>query len=103
MRDFGLGKQSIDERIQDEAGVLVEQFRRQNGQPFDPKTDIFKAVSNIICSITFGKRLVIWPGSKIYKFHWIFHIRTEMPIVTFSSLIRDNKQIPVTKCYPQWE
>ena len=62
MRDFGLGKHSIDERIQDEAGVLVEQFRRQNARPFDPKADLIKAVSNIICSITFGKRLVIWPG-----------------------------------------
>ena len=62
MRDFGLGKHSIDERIQDEAGVLVEQFRRQNGRPFDPKADLIKAVSNIICSITFGKRLVIWQG-----------------------------------------
>ena len=59
MRDFGLGKHSIDERIQDEAGVLVEQFRSKNGRPFDPTADITKAVSNIICSITFGKRLVI--------------------------------------------
>ena len=60
MRDFGLGKHSIEERIQDEAGVLVEQFRSKNGQPFDPQADIVKAVSNIICSITLGKRLVIW-------------------------------------------
>ena len=65
MRDFGLGKHSIEERIQDEAEVLVEQFRRQNGRPFDPEAHIFKAVSNIICSITFGKRLAIWPGIKI--------------------------------------
>ena len=64
MRDFGLGKHSIDERIQDEAGVLVEQFRSKNGQPFDPETHIVKSVSNIICSITFGKRLVVWPGIK---------------------------------------
>ena len=31
----------------------------------------------------------------------IFHIRTEMPILAFSSLLRENKKIPVTKCYPQ--
>ena len=68
MRDFGLGKRSIDERIQDEAEALVEQFRSKNGQPFDPEADIVKAVSNIICSITFGKRLVICPAiSRNYK------------------------------------
>ena len=27
-----------------------------------------------------------------------FHIRTEMPILAFSSLLRENKKIPVTKC-----
>ena len=31
----------------------------------------------------------------------VFHIRTEMPILAFSSLLRENKN-PVTKCYPQW-
>ena len=33
----------------------------------------------------------------------VFHMRTEMPIVAFSSLPCENKKIPVTKCYPQWE
>ena len=28
---------------------------------------------------------------------------TEMPILAFSSLLRENKKIPVIKCYPQWE
>lgn len=56
MRDFGLGKQSLDERIQDEAAALVEVFRSKTGKAFDPHGDIIKTVSNIICSITFGKR-----------------------------------------------
>ena len=56
MRDFGLGKQSIDERIQDEAGSLVEIFRQKSNTAFDPQDDITKAISNIICSIAFGKR-----------------------------------------------
>ena len=67
MRDFGLGKHSIEERTQDEARNLVKQFKSKNGQPFDPHVDLVKAVSNIICSITFGNRLVIW--SKI-KWNW---------------------------------
>ena len=56
MRDFGLGKQSLDERIQDEAIALVKEFRDKNGTAFDPQQDIIKAISKIICSVTFGKR-----------------------------------------------
>ena len=56
MRDFGLGKQSIEERIQDEVQMLTEQFQNKNGRAFDPTDDIVKTVSNVICSITFGKR-----------------------------------------------
>ena len=56
MRDFGLGKQSLEERIQEEAIVLTKQFRSKRGQSFDPSEDVTKTVSNIICSIAFGKR-----------------------------------------------
>ena len=31
----------------------------------------------------------------------VFHIRTEMPIVAFSSLLCENQKNPVTKCYPR--
>ena len=33
----------------------------------------------------------------------VFHIRTEMPILAFSSLLHENKKNPVTKCYPEWQ
>ena len=56
MRDFGLGKQSLEERIQNEAVALSDQFHCQQGRPFDPTDDITKTVSNIICSIALGKR-----------------------------------------------
>ena len=56
MKDFGLGKTSLEERIQEEAIILVEEFRSKCGQPFDPFRDITLAVANIIGSIAFGKR-----------------------------------------------
>ncbi len=56
MRDFGLGKRSLEERIQNEALALVEQFRLHDGKPFNPHQDVNLAVSNIICSVTFGTR-----------------------------------------------
>ncbi|KAM8788921.1 cytochrome P450 2J2-like isoform 1-T1 [Rhynchonycteris naso] len=56
LRNFGLGKKSLEERIQEEAYHLVLAMEEENGQPFDPHFKINNAVSNIICSITFGER-----------------------------------------------
>nr|KAF6381619.1 cytochrome P450 family 2 subfamily J member 2 [Pipistrellus kuhlii] len=56
LRNFGLGKKSLEERMQEEAYHLNQAIEEENGQPFNPHFKINKAVSNIICSITFGER-----------------------------------------------
>ncbi|KAM4669503.1 cytochrome P450 2H1-like [Amazona ochrocephala] len=56
LRDFGMGKRSIDERIQEEARFLVERIRNTHEKPFNPGKFLMHAVSNIICSIVFGDR-----------------------------------------------
>ena len=58
MKDFGLGKKSLEERIQNEAVSLATQFQKKAGKSFDPFHDVNCTVSNIICSITMGKRLL---------------------------------------------
>ncbi|XP_013814237.2 cytochrome P450 2H1-like [Apteryx mantelli] len=56
LRDFGMGRKSIEERIQEEAHFLVERLKSTRERPFNPGNFLVHAVSNIICSIVFGDR-----------------------------------------------
>ncbi|XP_050754509.1 cytochrome P450 2H2-like isoform X3 [Gymnogyps californianus] len=56
LRDFGMGKKSIEERIQEEASFLVERIRNTHERPFNPGNFLVHSVANIICSIVFGDR-----------------------------------------------
>ncbi|XP_069063352.1 cytochrome P450 2F5-like [Pleurodeles waltl] len=56
LRNFGMGKKSIEERILEEAQYLAKEFRHTKTLPFDPTLYLSRAVSNVICSIVFGNR-----------------------------------------------
>ncbi|XP_074872999.1 cytochrome P450 2F3-like isoform X1 [Carettochelys insculpta] len=55
-KNFGMGKRSMEERIKEEAQVLVAEFRKTEGKPFDPTFFLSCAGSNIICTLVFGER-----------------------------------------------
>ena len=54
LRDFGMGKHSLEGKIQEEITSLTDEIKKQNGQEWDIHLTMNNAVSNIICSIIFG-------------------------------------------------
>ncbi|XP_072836625.2 cytochrome P450 2J6 [Pogona vitticeps] len=56
LRNFGLGKKSMEERILAEAAYLIQAFTENMKAPFDPFCFTDRAVTNIISTMVFGKR-----------------------------------------------
>ncbi|KAK4811941.1 hypothetical protein QYF61_017890 [Mycteria americana] len=54
LRDFGMGKSSMSQRVQQEAQHLVELLEKLEGNTFEPMMMFRHAVANVICSVVFG-------------------------------------------------
>lgn len=56
LRDFGVGKLTLEERIREEIAVICDILRESNCKPLRLKPYLLSAATNIICSVMFGAR-----------------------------------------------
>ncbi|XP_027399673.1 cytochrome P450 2U1 isoform X2 [Bos indicus] len=56
LRHFGLGKLSLEPKIIEEFRYVKEEMQKHGDAPFNPFPIVNNAVSNIICSLCFGRR-----------------------------------------------
>ncbi|XP_039395961.1 cytochrome P450 2U1 [Mauremys reevesii] len=56
LRHFGLGKHSLEPKIIEELKYVKEEMLRYGKDPFNPFPIISNSVSNVICSMAFGRR-----------------------------------------------
>ncbi|XP_075717024.1 cytochrome P450 2K1-like isoform X1 [Rhinoderma darwinii] len=57
LRDFGMGKTSLEEKIAEECSHLIQRVQSFKSMPFDNSRHICSAVANIIVSILLGNRM----------------------------------------------
>ncbi|KAG8511380.1 Cytochrome P450 2B11 [Galemys pyrenaicus] len=80
MKDFGMGKRSIEERIRKEAQCLVEELRKSQGAYLDPTFLFHSIMANVICSIVFGERF----SYQDPRFLMLLHLLSEAFTITSS-------------------
>jgi cytochrome P450 len=56
MRKFGFGKRSMESQINEEVDCLMTELENYENRVFDIQTLLNSSVSNVICSLLFGKR-----------------------------------------------
>ncbi|XP_071968574.1 cytochrome P450 2A13-like [Engystomops pustulosus] len=56
LRNFGMGKRSMEQRVQEESENLLKAMEAECGEPFNPQAVLGWAVNNVINLVVFGKR-----------------------------------------------
>ncbi|KAM6084791.1 cytochrome P450 2K4-like [Theristicus caerulescens] len=56
LRDFGMGKKAIEDRVVEEYGCLADIIEAQKGKPLEMTLMMNAAIANVIVSILLGKR-----------------------------------------------
>uniref|UniRef100_A0A0E9XXX2 Cytochrome P450 n=1 Tax=Anguilla anguilla TaxID=7936 RepID=A0A0E9XXX2_ANGAN len=78
LRNFGLGKRSMEERILGEISYIVSHLENNAGKAIDSQILFHKASFNIICTVLFGTR---FKHEDEFLQHNIRHIKEVTKIV----------------------
>ncbi|XP_072481803.1 cytochrome P450 2C19-like [Notamacropus eugenii] len=90
LRNFGMGKKSIEERVQEEAKHLVEELKKTKGLPCDPTFILGCAPCNVICSVLFQKHFEY----KDQKFLYLMKLLNESTKIISSPWIQVYNSFP---------
>ncbi|KAB0339603.1 hypothetical protein FD754_023797, partial [Muntiacus muntjak] len=97
MKDFGMGKRTIEERIKKEAQCLMEELRKSQGAYLDPHF-LFNSISaNIICSVVLGEHFN-YQDPRLLR---LLHLLNEIFIILYSSYTQVFEIFPgILKHFP---
>ncbi|XP_013882437.1 cytochrome P450 2F2 [Austrofundulus limnaeus] len=97
LKNFGLGKKSMEERIHEEIQFTVKTLEKSIGKTLSPRVMFHNAASNIICKVLFGtryeyedetiKKVVRWftEMTKIFNGPWAM-LYDSVPFVSYLPL-----------------
>ena len=57
LRDFGFGRSILEDRILEEISFFIKELHKNTCEPFYPQPTIQRSVSNVIASVSFGRRM----------------------------------------------
>ncbi|XP_055341714.1 cytochrome P450 2B4-like [Paramacrobiotus metropolitanus] len=74
LKDFGMGGRSIEEKVAEEAGYLLELLRGTREAPFDNKVFISTAVANVVSNVVANQRYDVNNPEFVHLLKGIAHL-----------------------------